>query len=66
PGDYEFVVGESDDLGDFSFTVEGIHLRDDAVGYDHEKLDYDGDSAVAKDVNRLYLRDEESDAWSAW
>jgi len=66
PGDYEFIVGETDDLGDFAFTVEGIHLRDDARGYDHEKLDHDGDSAVAKDVNRLYLRDEESDAWSAW
>ena len=66
PGDYEFVVGATDELGDFEFTVEGIHLRDDAVGYDHEKLDHDRDSAVAKDVNRLYLRDEESDAWSAW
>ncbi|MFB6200638.1 MAG: HVO_0476 family zinc finger protein [Halorhabdus sp.] len=66
PGDYEFVVGERDDLGEFEFTVEGMHLRDDAVGYEHEKLDHDGDSAVAKDVNRLYLRDETSDAWSAW
>ncbi|WP_135663560.1 HVO_0476 family zinc finger protein [Halorhabdus rudnickae] len=66
PGDYEFVVGATDDLGDFEFTVEGIHLRDDARGYDHEKLDHDRDSAVAKDVNRLYLRDETSDAWSAW
>lgn len=66
PGDYEFVVGATDELGDLSFTVEGIHLRDDAVGYDHEKLDHDRDSAQAKDINRLYLRDETSDAWSAW
>ncbi|CCQ34433.1 zinc finger protein [Halorhabdus tiamatea SARL4B] len=66
PGDYEFVVGQTDDLGDLSFTVEGIHLRDDAVGYQHEKLDHGGDKAFAKDVNRLYLRDETSDAWSAW
>ncbi|WEL18167.1 putative archaeal Zn-finger protein [Halorhabdus sp. SVX81] len=66
PGDYEFVVGATDDLGDFSFTVEGIHLRDDAVGYQHEKLDHDNDKAFAKDINRLYLRDETSDAWSAW
>ena len=66
PGDYEFVVGQTDDLGELSVTVEGIHLRDDAVGYQHEKLDHGGDKAFAKDVNRLYLRDETSDAWSAW
>jgi uncharacterized Zn finger protein len=66
PGDYEFVVGETDELGDFTYTIEGIHLRDDARGYNHEKLDHDRDSAPAKDVNRLYLRDEAGDAWSAW
>jgi uncharacterized Zn finger protein len=66
PGDYEFVVGETDDLAGEEFTVEGIHLRDDARGYDHEKLDYQGDVALAKDVNRLYVRDESSTAWSAW
>jgi len=66
PGDYEFVVGEADELGGEAFTVEGIHLRDDAAGYDFEKLDHDGDAAVAKDVNRLYVRDESTTAWSAW
>ncbi|MFB6139430.1 MAG: HVO_0476 family zinc finger protein [Halosimplex sp.] len=66
PGDYEFEVGETDDLGGEEFTVEGIHLRDDAVGYDHDKLDYEGDRALAKDINRLYGRDESSTAWSAW
>ncbi|QGN06122.1 hypothetical protein Hrd1104_01625 [Halorhabdus sp. CBA1104] len=66
PGDYEFVVGETDELGEFTYTIEGIHLRDDARGYEYEKLDHDRDSAPAKDVNRLYLRDETSDAWSAW
>lgn len=66
PGDYEFVVGETDELGDLEFTVEGIHVRDDATGYDFDKLDYDGDTVVAKDVNRLYVRDETSTAWSAW
>jgi uncharacterized Zn finger protein len=66
PGDYEFVVGATDELGDEAFTVEGIHLRQDAHGYDHTKLDHDGDSAVAKDINRLYVRDESSTAWSAW
>jgi uncharacterized Zn finger protein len=66
PGDYEFVVDEIDELGGEEFTVEGIYLRDDARGYEHEKLDFDGDSAVAKDIKRLYVRDESSSAWSAW
>ena len=66
PGDYEFTVGETDELGDEEFTVEGIYLRDDASGYDTEKLDYDGDQAVAKDIKRLYVRDESTSAWSAW
>jgi uncharacterized Zn finger protein len=66
PGDYEFVVGEKDELSDEEFTVEGILIRDDAHGYEHEKLDYDGDTAVAKDVKRLYVRDESTTAWSAW
>jgi uncharacterized Zn finger protein len=66
PGDYEFVVGETDGLAGEEFTVEGIHLRDDAIGYDHTKLDHRGDAAVAKDVNRVYARDESSTAWSAW
>ncbi len=66
PGDYEFTVGETDELGGEEFTVEGVMIRDDATGYDHEKLDYDGDSAVAKDIKRLYVRDETTSAWSAW
>jgi len=66
PGDYEFMVDESDELGDEEFTVEGIYLRDDARGYEFDKLDYTGDSAVAKDIQRLYVRDESSSAWSAW
>lgn len=66
PGDYEFVVDETDELGNEEFTVEGIYLREDATGYDHEKLDFSGDSAVAKDIKRLYVRDESTTAWSAW
>ena len=66
PGDYEFTVGEVDELGGEEFTVEGIHIRDDAVGYHQDKLDFDNDSAFAKDINRLYARDESSSAWSAW
>jgi uncharacterized Zn finger protein len=66
PGDYEFVVDETDELGGEEFTVEGIYLRDDATGYEHEKLDFGGDKAMAKDIKRLYVRDESTSAWSAW
>jgi len=66
PGDYEFVVDESEELGGEEFTVEGILVRDDATGYEFDKLDHDGDSAIAKDVKRLYARDESTTAWSAW
>jgi predicted Zn finger-like uncharacterized protein len=66
PGDYEFVVDETDQLGGEEFTVQGIMIRDDARGYDFEKLDHEGDTALAKDVKRLYVRDESTSAWSAW
>lgn len=66
PGDYEFVVDETNELGGEEFTIEGVHVRDDAHGYDHDKLDHPGDSVVAKDVKRLYVRDESTSAWSAW
>ena len=66
PGDYTFVVGAEDELGDFEFSVEMIHLRDDATGYQHGKLEHDGDEALAKDINRVYLRDESTTAWSPW
>jgi len=66
PGDYEFEIDETEELGDEEFTVEGIYLRDDATGYEYDKLDYTGDTAVAKDIKRLYVRDESTSAWSAW
>ena len=66
PGDYEFVVDETDELGGEEFTVEGIYLREDAHGYEHEKLDHGGDAALAKDIKRLYVIDESTSAWSAW
>ena len=66
PGDYEFAVGEREELGDETFTIKGIHLRADAQGYGFEKLDHEGDVAFAKDINRLYADDESSSAWSAW
>ena len=66
PGDYEFTVGEREELANEEFTVKGIHLRTDATGYGFEKLDHEGDVAFAKDVNRVYANDESSSAWSAW
>jgi len=66
PGDEEFVVGETETYGDEAFSIHGIVVRDDAAGYEFDQLDRDGDSVVAKDVKRLYARDETSDAWSAW
>lgn len=66
PGDHEFVVGETETMGGETFTIEGIHVRDDAHGYPVQKLDRSGDSVLAKDLKRLYARDESTVAWSAW
>jgi len=66
PGDYEFVVGETEEFDDLECTVEKIMVRDDATGYEHEQLEFDGDAAFAKDIKRVYVRDESTTAWSAW
>ena len=66
-GDYEFVIGETDDLEDEEFTVTDIHVRETAVErYPFPKLGEDGDTVEAKDVKRVYGYDESTDAWSAW
>ncbi|MFB6229131.1 MAG: HVO_0476 family zinc finger protein [Halobacteriales archaeon] len=66
PGDYEFEVGTTEELAEEEFTVEGMHVRENAVGYPAGKLDHRGDTARAKDLKRIYARDESSSAWSAW
>lgn len=66
PGDYEFEVGVTEELAGEEFTVEGMHVRENAVGYPASKLDHRGDTAEAKDLKRIYARDESSSAWSAW
>ena len=66
PGDTEFEVGETVEFGDEEFSIEGLQIRDDAPAYRHEKLDHPGDFAYAKDLKRLYARDETLTAWSAW
>jgi uncharacterized Zn finger protein len=66
PGDEEFTVGETVEYGDEEFTVEGIHVRADVADYEFSKFDHEGDRVPAKDVKRVYARDESSTAWSAW
>jgi uncharacterized Zn finger protein len=65
PGDEEFVVGETTEYGGEEFTVEGFVVRDE-TGYRRDKYDHAGDAAPAKDIQRLYARDETGTAWSAW
>ncbi len=66
PGDHEFVVGAEEEHRDEVFSIEGIVVRDDAEGYQTDKLDRRGDIVMAKDAKRVYARDETTDAWSAW
>jgi uncharacterized Zn finger protein len=66
PGDEQFVVGETLEHGEEKFTVQGLVVRDDADGYMRAQFDHDGDMALAKDLKRVYGRDETSSAWSAW
>jgi len=66
PGDEQFVVDETVSYGDEEFTVEGLVIRDGIADYDRKQFDYTGDAALAKDLKRVYARDEKSTAWSAW
>jgi uncharacterized Zn finger protein len=69
PGDHEFVVGETAELGEDTVEIEGIFVRDDAPTYRFDKLDHDGDTVRAKDIKRLYARAtgrSRRTAWSGW
>jgi uncharacterized Zn finger protein len=66
PGDFEFTVGETESFGEDEFTIKNVQVRDDAVGYEYEQRDHEGDTVVAKDVKRVYAWDENTTAWSAW
>jgi uncharacterized Zn finger protein len=66
PGDREFVVGETVEVGDERVEVVGLQIRADAPSYRHDKLDHEGDRAFARDLKRLYARDTRSSAWSVW
>ena len=68
PGDEEFVVGRTHEYGGEEFEVERILVRDDATEYEREGYDFAGDAVLAKDIKRLYARDEDAQkrAWSGW
>jgi uncharacterized Zn finger protein len=66
PGDYEFTVGTEESFADERIEVVGIHVRDAATGYPFDKADVDGQSVFAKDVKRLFGRDQVTSAWSGW
>lgn len=68
PGDETFVVGDTHEYGGEEFTVERIMVREDATDYDRESYDFQGDTVLAKDVKRVYARDEDARtrAWSGW
>lgn len=68
PGDEEFVVGQTHEYGGEEFEVERILVREDATGYDREGYDFEGDAVLAKDIKRLYARDQDAQtrAWSGW
>lgn len=66
PGDHEFVVGATETVDDRSVRITGLHLADDARDSERSPLTREGDAREAKDVKRLYAREESSDAWSAW
>jgi uncharacterized Zn finger protein len=66
PGDFEFRVGETEEFGDEKFYIKSIQVRDDASNYRFEQFDREGDMVYAKDIKRVYGRDETTSAWSAW
>lgn len=66
PGDHEFVIGDVEEHGDERFSVTGLIIREEAEGYPDRRLDRRRDTALAKDVKRVYGVDETTDAWSAW
>jgi len=68
PGDESFIIGRTHEYGGEEFSVERILIREDATDYEREDYDFEGDSVLAKDVKRLYARDEDAQAraWSGW
>jgi uncharacterized Zn finger protein len=66
PGDHDFVVGETQEFGEERFEVERVLVRENAADYPTRKFERDGDDVPAKDVKRVFVREPEGRAWSAW
>jgi uncharacterized Zn finger protein len=68
PGDEEFIVGTTHEYGSEEFSVERILIREDATEHEREDYERNGDVVPAKDIKRLYARDEDAQAraWSGW
>ena len=67
PGDVELTVGERIPHYDEPVSVDKIVLRDDAVSYERDSFQHQGDVVLAKDVKRLYATRTDGDSWkSPW
>ena len=60
PGDEEFIVGTTHEYGSEEFSVERILIREDATEHEREDYERNGDVVPAKDIKRLYARDEDA------
>lgn len=65
PGTYTITVGETETVDETTVEIEGIHLRKDAADDGPRKLDTEAASAEARDIDRVYARDQET-ARSPW
>lgn len=66
PGDRSIEIGESLEIDGESVRITGIHLREGAAGEAGRKLDERGETAPAKDVNRLYVQATDRPPRSGW
>lgn len=66
PGDRRLTVGEEITIDETPIEIEGLYLRDEAADAAVSPLESPGDQAQAKDLKRVYARDQTTDAWSAW
>ena len=66
PGDEAFEVGKTVSLGEMELRIEGMVVTEDSHGYPRRNIDQSGTTVPAKDIDRLYAR-EQRDEWStAW
>ncbi len=67
PGDETVEVGEQREVNDATVRIERIQLREDAIAYSTNLVDRAGEPVQAKDINRVYAREQGASGWrSAW